>query len=134
MRIVIIGNGVAGIESALAVRRREPKWQITILSEESDHFFSRTALMWVMSGQMSHEDIEPYERDLYARMNFERVRARAIGIDVAEHCVRLAGEVEPIRYDRLLIACGSKPRNAPWPGSDLDGVGHFVTLQDLEWW
>ena len=46
MHIVIIGNGVAGMEAALAVRRREPEWSITIVSEESDHFFSRTALMW----------------------------------------------------------------------------------------
>ena len=32
-----------------------------------------------------------------------------------------------------MIACGSKPRGGVWPGSDLDGIGHFVTLQDLEW-
>ena len=63
MRIVIIGNGVAGMEAAIAVRKREPRWESTVISEESDHFFSRTALMGVVSGQRSHRDIEPLERD-----------------------------------------------------------------------
>ncbi len=132
MNIVIIGNGVAGVEAALTVRKREPDWNVTIISEESDHFFSRTALMWVVCGQMKHEDIEPYERDLYARLRFQRVRARAVGVDVTNKQVALSGEAA-ISYDRLLIACGSRPRPGPWPGSDLPGIGHFVTLQDLEW-
>jgi NADPH-dependent 2,4-dienoyl-CoA reductase/sulfur reductase-like enzyme len=134
MRIVIVGNGVAGMEAALAVRSREPEWEITLISEESDHFFSRTALMWVFSGQMSHRDIEPLERDAYARLRLERVRARATGIDTVNRRVSLAGSQKPIPYDRLLIACGSKPRPGPWPGSDARGVGHFVTLQDLAWY
>lgn len=134
MRIVIIGNGVAGIEAALSVRRRQPEWPITIISEESDHFFSRTALMWVFSGQMSHSDIEPLERDAYARLGLTRVRARALGVDVAAKKVALAGGLRPVPYDRLLIACGSRPRSGPWPGSDLPGVGYFVTHQDLAWY
>ncbi len=133
MRVVIIGNGVAGIEAALAVRAREPSWVITIVSEESDHFFSRTALMWVHSGQLSHACIEPYERDLYAQRRFARVRARAIGLDPEAREVRLAGGLAPLAYDRLLVACGSRPRSPPWPGAALRGVGHFVTHQDLAW-
>lgn len=133
MRVVIIGNGVAGIEAALAVRAREPSWPITIISEESDHFFSRTALMWVHTGQLSHRCTEPHERDLYAKMNFTRVRARAIGVDAAAREVTLAGGLAPLPFDRLLIACGSRPRPAPWPGAELHGVGYFVTHQDLAW-
>jgi NADPH-dependent 2,4-dienoyl-CoA reductase/sulfur reductase-like enzyme len=134
MRIVIIGNGVAGMEAALAVRKREASWEVTLVSEESDHFFSRTALMWVFSGQMSHRDIEPLERDAYERLGFRRVRARATGIDIANQHVSLAGGQAPIPYDRLLIASGSRPRRGPWPGSDSRGVGHFVTMQDLAWY
>ncbi len=134
MRVVIIGNGVAGMEAALAVRRREPSWDISLISEESDHFFSRTALMWVFSGQMSHRDIEPLERDAYERLGLRRVRARAMGVDTANRLVLLAGGREPVPYDRLLISCGLRPRPGPWPGSDAYGVGHFVTLQDLAWY
>ena len=65
MKAVVIGNGIAGIEAALTIRGREPDWDVTIVSEESDHFFSRTALMWVVTGQLSHRCIEPHDRDLY---------------------------------------------------------------------
>ncbi len=133
MRIVIVGNGVAGMEAALEARRRMPDATITVVSEESDHFFSRTALMWVCTGQLSQRDVEPLERDAYARHRFERVRARATGVDVGEKALVLGGGLAPLPYDRLLLACGSRPRPAPWPGAELPGVGAFVTLQDLEW-
>jgi len=134
MRVVIIGNGVAGMEAALGVRARQPDWDVTIVSEESDHYFSRTALMWVFCGQMSQQDIEPLERDAYQRLGFRRVRARAVGLDTDEKKVFLAGGLEPLAYDRLLIASGSTPRPGPWPGSNLRGTGHFVTMQDLAWY
>lgn len=133
MRIVIIGNGVAGMEAALTVRQREPEVELTVISEESEHFFSRTALMYVLVGQLSHEQTEPHERDLYARLGLRRIRARAVGVDAEPRQVRLAGGLEPVPFDRLLIACGSRPRRGPWEGSDLTGIGHFVTHQDLSW-
>jgi len=80
LRVGIVGNGVAGIEAALAIRAKEPSWDIAIVSEESDHFFSRTALMYVLCGQLSPQQIEPYERDLYERMGFDP--ADVHGVDV----------------------------------------------------
>lgn len=130
MDVVIIGNGVAGIEAARGVRAKDSSAKITIVSEESDHFFSRTALMWVVAGQLSHRCIEPYPRDFYEDNDFIRVRERAVGVE--EGRVRLRSGKE-LPFDRLLIACGSAPRSGPWPGSELPGVGHFVTMQDLEW-
>lgn len=133
MRVVIVGNGVAGIEAALAVRAADASASISVVSEESEHFFSRTALMYVLSGQMRQREIEPYPRDLYAKHHLERVRARATGVDPDGHRLLLAGALPALDYDRLLIACGSRPRPPPWTGSDLRGVGTFVTLQDLAW-
>ena len=134
MHVVIIGNGVAGMEAALTLRQRDEACRITVVSEESDHFFSRTALMYVLSGQMCHRDIEPLERDTYARMGFERVRGRVVALDPAARRLTVRGGGD-LTYDRLIIACGSRPRPAPfWAGyDDLKGIGHFVTLQDLAW-
>ena len=121
------------MEAALAVRAQQPTWSITIVSEESDHFFARTSLMYVLAGQLREVDIEVFERDAYARHRFERLRARATGLDVEGKALLLSGERASISYDRLLIACGSRARLAPWPGGDLEGVGYFVTLADLDW-
>ncbi len=133
VRVVIIGNGVAGMEAALVVKNRHPDWALTIVSEESDHFFSRTALMWVFSGQLSHRCIEPLERDTYERLGIERVRARATGIDAENRQVLLAGGLDALPFDQLIIACGSRARPFPVEGSSAAGIGHFVTHQDLAW-
>jgi len=132
MRFVIIGNGVAGINAADRIRSRDSAANITIISAESDHFFSRTALMYVFCGQLSERDVEPYERDLYTRRNYLRIRGRVSAVDTEKKIVKLSdGAVVP--YDRLLIASGSCPFMVNYPGIDLDGVGNFVTWQDLEW-
>ncbi|MEO0814898.1 MAG: FAD/NAD(P)-binding oxidoreductase, partial [Myxococcota bacterium] len=66
MKIVIIGNGVAGISAALAARQRDPKASITVVSGETEYYFSRTALMYAYMDMMNRKDLEPYERGMYA--------------------------------------------------------------------
>ena len=131
MHYVIVGNGVAGMEAALALRGRESEARITIVSDEHDHFFSRPALMYIFAGQTTLKDTEPYDRGLYERMGFDRIRQRVASLQpstrelVFENGSRLA-------YDKLLLTLGSKGRTAPWPGSEGPGVHCFVTLRDLE--
>jgi NADPH-dependent 2,4-dienoyl-CoA reductase/sulfur reductase-like enzyme len=132
MRFVIVGNGVAGINAANVLRSREPGAEITIISKESDHFFSRAALMYVFCGQMSARDVEPFERDHYKRMKFRRVRGEIVRLDTETRTLHLSDSTS-VDYDRLLIACGSVPNMIGWPGQDLEGVGNFVTWQNLEW-
>lgn len=131
MRYAIVGNGVCGTEAALALRAREETARISLVSDEHDHFFSRPALMYVFCGQLRLEDTEPYDRGMYERMGFERVRGRVRSLDAAAR--RLAFEDgRGLDYDRLLLAVGSKARPAPWPGSEGPGLHYFVTLRDLE--
>ena len=131
MHYAIVGNGVAGMEAALALRGRDPEARITVISDEHDHFFSRPALMYVFAGQTTLKDTEPYDRGLYERMGFDRVRQRVASVApgskelVFENGSRLA-------YDKLLLTLGSKGRAAPWAGSEGPGVHSFVTLRDLE--
>lgn len=130
MRYVIVGNGMAGMEAALALRRREADARITLVSDEHDHFFSRPALMYVFAGQLGLRDTEPYDRGLYERMGFERVRARVTRLDAEGHRIHCV-DGSHLEYDRLLLALGSKARPAPWPGAAGAGLHHFVTLADL---
>jgi NADPH-dependent 2,4-dienoyl-CoA reductase/sulfur reductase-like enzyme len=128
---VVVGNGVCGMEAALALRGRDADARITLVSEEHDHFFSRTALMYVFAGQLRLQDTEPYDRGLYERMGFERVRARVTALDAAGRALVLE-DGRRLGYDRVLLAVGSRARPAPWPGAEGPGVHYFVTLRDLE--
>jgi NAD(P)H-nitrite reductase large subunit len=131
MHFVIVGNGVCGMEAALALRAREADARITLVSDEHDHFFSRPALMYVFAGQTRLQDTEPYDRHLYERMRFERVRGRVATLDAAGHALAL-DDGRRVSYDKLLLAVGSKARAAPWPGAEGTGLHYFVTLRDLE--
>jgi len=131
MHYVILGNGVCGMEAALALRAREADARITLVSDEHDHFFSRPALMYVFAGQTSLRDTEPYDHGLYERMRFDRVRKRVASIDTTGKALAFA-DGSRLGYDKLLLAVGSKARAASWPGSEGPGVHSFVTLQDLE--
>jgi NADPH-dependent 2,4-dienoyl-CoA reductase/sulfur reductase-like enzyme len=131
MHYVIVGNGVCGMEAALALRQRDSEARISLVSDEHDHFFSRPALMYVFAGQTRLQDTEPYDRRLYERMGFERVRQRVTTVDPAGHVLVLA-DGSRLAYEKLLLAVGSKGRAAPWPGSQGPGLHYFVTLRDLE--
>lgn len=132
MHYVIVGNSIAGIEAAIALRNRDEAARITVISDEHDHFFARTALMYVFCGQLSLRDTEPYDHDLYERMRFTRGRDRVIRVRPADHALDLASG-GALAYDKLLLAVGSRARRMPWPTAyEGAGVHHFVTLQDLE--
>ena len=61
MHVAIIGNGISGITAARFIRKLSSKHRITVISAETDYFFSRTALMYIYMGHMRHEDTKPYE-------------------------------------------------------------------------
>ncbi|HET9316712.1 MAG TPA: NAD(P)/FAD-dependent oxidoreductase [Vicinamibacteria bacterium] len=131
MHYAILGNGVAGMEAALGLRRLEPSARISLVSDEHDHFYSRPALMYVLCGQLDLRGTEPYDRRFYEKMRFERVRGRVSALDTAGRALAFE-DGRTLGYDRLLLAVGSRARPGAWPGTGGPGVHAFVTLRDLE--
>lgn len=128
-KIVILGNGIAGITAARHLRKRGDD-AILVISAESDHFFSRTALMYVYMGHMTYAHTKPYEDFFWAKNRIELLRARVETVDVGARQLRLA-EGRTIDYDVLILATGSRPIAGGWPGEQLRGVQGLYSLQDL---
>ena len=80
MHVVIIGNGISGITAARHIRKLSDH-QITVISSETDHFFSRTALMYVYMGHMRYEDIKPYEDWFWEKNKIGLLNAYVENID-----------------------------------------------------
>ena len=132
-KAVIVGNGVAGITCALHARQRDPQASITVVSGETDYFFSRTALMYSYMDMMTRRDLEPYERVMYREQRIRLVRDWVVDLDAERQEATLEkGEVLP--YDKLVLAVGAAPNLFNWEGiHDIqDGLVHFVSMQDLD--
>jgi len=128
--IVIIGNGISGVTLARHVRKLSDK-KITIVSAETDYFFSRTALMYVYMGHMKFEHTQPYENWFWEKNRIDLKKGYVEKIDTnAKRLHFSSGEL--LVYDKLVIATGSKPNKFGWPGQDLDGVMGMYHKQDLE--
>jgi NAD(P)H-nitrite reductase large subunit len=128
--LVIIGNGISGVTTARHVRKKSNK-NITIISAETDYFFSRTALMYIYMGHMKYEHTKPYEDWFWAKNNINLVRDYVTDINTNQKKVNLkSGDV--INYDQLIIATGSRSNKFGWPGQDLPGVQGLYSYQDLE--
>jgi NAD(P)H-nitrite reductase large subunit len=130
MHLVIIGNGVAGITAARHVRKLDAAARITVVSDESDHFYSRTALMYIYMGHMRYEHTKPYEDRFWPENRIDLLRDFVERVEPDARALHLRSG-RTLTYDKLLIATGSKPRLAGWPGERLGGVQGLYGLGDL---
>ena len=123
--VVIIGNGIAGVTAARHIRKLSDK-KITIISAETDYFFSRTALMYVYMGHMRWTDIEPYEHWFWKKNRLELKKAYVSKIETSAKTLHFK-EGGNMQYDQLIIASGSSTNTFGWEGLNSKGVVGMVT-------
>jgi NAD(P)H-nitrite reductase large subunit len=128
--IVIIGNGISGVTAARHIRKLSDKL-ITIVSAETDYFFSRTALMYVYMGHMKFEHTQPYEPWFWKKNRIDLLKGFVKAIDTNGQILHFLNG-DNLHYDKLIIATGSKSNKFGWPGQDLKGVQGLYHKQDLD--
>ncbi|MCX6140361.1 MAG: NAD(P)/FAD-dependent oxidoreductase [Candidatus Kapabacteria bacterium] len=142
MRIVIIGNGVAGITAARYLRKLSDH-EIIVVSEEAPYHFSRPAMMYVSMGHMTYDNTKPYEDWFWKKNRIELVHdaVSAIapsfssgdeeGFSPGKYVVAML-RGETIDADTIIFATGSEPAWFGWTGEHLPGVQAYVHKSDLE--
>ncbi|MCF8368828.1 MAG: FAD-dependent oxidoreductase [Bacteroidales bacterium] len=129
-QVIIIGNGISGITAARHIRKLSDM-PITVISSESDHFFSRTALMYIYMGHMKYEHTKPYEDWFWEKNKIKLVNAPVEAVNTKDKILSIK-EGNTLKYDILIIASGSKPNKFGWPGQDIKGVSGMYSMQDLQ--
>jgi len=140
-RIAIIGNGISGVTAARFIRKQS-NHEIFMISKETDHFFSRTALMYIFMGHMKYEHTKPYEDFFWEKNRINLIRGEVSRLDFEQKTIHFNKDFEvetnypapdELSYDLLILATGSKTKYYNWPGQELKGVNGLVSYQDLEY-
>jgi nitrite reductase (NADH) large subunit len=132
LHCVIIGNGAAGYRAAKSLRRADSDAQISIITEERYPFYLRRQLGEFLAGNLSLPEIIFQSRNAYRRERLDLfLMTRVEQVDPAAHEVILSSG-QRVRYDRLLVATGTRAVPLTIPGADLEGVVTFDTLSQAQ--
>lgn len=121
-RVVIVGNGAAGITAADHVRRRHPDCEITVVGREPHHFYNRMAIERLIYGRSAMQGLYLLPESWYDEHHVTcllNTRVLAIGREVKEV---LLGTGERLPYDRLILATGSSAAVPPSAGLPMTGA------------
>ncbi len=132
-RVVIIGAGQAGGQTAYSLRQGGFAGEITIVGDESAPPYQRPPLSKAyFKGEMDAERLFLKPLDYYAEHRIDLITGEAAtAIDLAAKQVSLAGG-RVLGWDKLVIATGARPRKLSLPGSDLENITELRTLADVD--
>jgi len=129
---VIVGNGAAGYRAAKSLRRADADAQISVFTEERHPFYLRRQLGDFVAGALSLPELIFQSRNTYRRERIDLfLMTRVARIDPAAHEVVLSNG-DRVRYDRLLVATGTRAVPFAISGADLEGVVTFDTLSQAQ--
>ena len=123
-RVVVLGNGIAGVTAADHVRRRHPECQVDLVADEPHPLYNRMGINRLIYGRSAMAGLYLNPDAWYEERRIETwLNTRATRIDRSASEVEL-GTGERLAYDRLILALGS---SAMVPRIDgFGGRGTFV--------
>ncbi|BBZ29109.1 nitrite reductase [NAD(P)H] [Mycolicibacterium madagascariense] len=138
MRLVVVGNGMAGVRAIEEVLARGggERFDVTVFGDEPYGNYNRILLSNVLAGSDDPAEIYLNGVDWYRENGIDlRAGVRVVRIDTFAHLVH-ADDGSSVRYDKLILATGSRsffpPMSGLWADDKTlaDGVFGFRTLDD----
>ena len=116
-RLVLIGNGMAGIRLLEELLKRAPQaYDITVIGAEPRGCYNRILLSPVLAGEKTVDDIITHPPQWYERQGLRLLSGeRVTHIDRAARRLKTGSGLD-IGYDRLVLATGSLPFVPPIEG------------------
>ena len=125
---IIIGAGPAGVAAAETIRARDADAAVTLISHEPA--YSRMVLPYYLAKEIPEKHVLTGNQDYFIERNIEALLGTGVQqVDGGQKTITLSdGTIRA--FDSLLIATGSSAQQPPIPGTDLEGVYSFWTLDD----
>ncbi|MEF9907022.1 NAD(P)/FAD-dependent oxidoreductase [Streptomyces sp. P9-A2] len=121
-RVVVVGNGIAGLTAADTLREAGFDGELTVVGDERHPAYSRPALSKALL--LDGDDLSSHELPPTGHGATELLGVRATGLDLDRRLVTLDDGTD-LPYDRVVLATGSRARR-------LSDLPEELTLRGLD--
>lgn len=129
-KFLIIGNGIAGLSAAEAIRARNKTCSIVMVTNEEYLTYNRPMLTKSLLAGFTADQIAVYDKKWYEENNINVVTGKAVEkIDTKNKEVIANGNFA-LKYDKLIYACGADCFIPPIAGADKENVIAIRRLSD----
>lgn len=137
-RIVIVGGVAAGATAAAKARRMSEDVEIVLLEAGPHVSFANCGLPYYVGGEIADRDDLFVADEAMLRRRFRidiRTNTTAVSVDRAARSVAVRGpdgRIEPLAYDRLILATGAQAVRPPIEGLDRPDVFFLRTVPNAD--
>jgi len=129
-KIIIIGNGIAGISTAEHLREQDDNCDIVMISDEPYHFYNRMGLESVIYGRTAMQGLYLIKEGWYKVNRIDTwLNTRVTEVNARDHSIKLATG-ESVAYKKLVLATGAKAFIPDQPGYHQPSVFALRTAED----
>jgi nitrite reductase (NADH) large subunit len=130
MKLIIVGNGIAGVMTAKILRDLGSEADITLYSEEKYHYYPRPNLIEHLAGNLPWSRLFPFDESWYRNQNIDvNLGEKIILVHPNDREVELKNGRKK-KYDKLLLANGARASLPPIKGTGIGGIFTLRTLDD----
>ena len=131
MKIIVIGNNVAGTTTAKGIRDADPEAEIHVFTDEAVPYYPRPKLIDFIAGAVDESGILFHPIEWYEKNGIDlHLDSKVEQIDTAGRRVFVYGEWQ--HYDKLVMATGSRAFLPPFKGLPKDNVFTLRTIEDAK--
>jgi len=133
MKVVVVGNNVAGTFSAQNVRFLNEDVDIEIYTQEKYPYYTRVNLPELIPGKVQADDLIVFKDDWYKDKDIKlNLNSKVTKIEPDQKVLFIEGQDDPVSYDKLILALGSVPNIPPIKNArEMVGKGVF-TLRTID--
>lgn len=129
---VILGNGIAGLQAAAAIRERDKTGDIVMVSEEPYRTYHRPMLTKSIMAELDEEQIAVQDASWYEENHIQLVLGKEVTeIQPETHTVILE-DGSQFLYTKLIYAAGARCFVLPINGAGKKGVVAIRGLKDVK--
>lgn len=129
-RLILIGNGMAGVATLEQIIKLGGQYDITVFGSEPHPNYNRIMLSYVLEGTQTIDDIILNSHEWYEQNQITLHTGTTVTRIDAEQQMIHTDNGMMVPYDKVIIATGSQSFILPIPGHDKQGVVGFRDIAD----